>query len=508
MDRGASRARRPPSGCRGAARVPGRNTVRRHARRGGPTSADVPVVRGGAARRAAIRRGGAGGPSSGPTTALDDRMARPRALASRRRIRRRARGARGGRPAASCQDRAAAHDAACTRPRGARSPRRHSCRLEHHGRRRPSRQRSDSREAPPPRSRAPPRRRRSWTCTRSRSRSRSPSRSARPASRSASATRPAPASCCSASPHRRATAPSSRSFPPAGSRWAAGGTSRCGRPVPSRRRHGTSRSTSRAGCAIDLAEGPLLPRWHGPREPLARRARGARPGVHAVRPPAQSRGPAARAHPARRGGARSGRDRGVDGGEPGLHPAHATRARLRRRRRRDDLQGIPARRRLPSPVHGRALSARRRPARVLLAAELRRAARGRALRRGRRALDVSRDRGSDLRRLAPSRPIPARAAVRSIVPRARRPIACRTATGRSSSIPTPSRSRRRPSPGGWARRGSHTSSSRPRPATTPAAGKTIAGRSIPISVSSTCHALRWYACARSSSCRTTSSCAR
>ena len=123
MDGGASRARWPPSGCRGAARVPGRNTVRRHARRGGQTSGDVPVVRRGAARRAAIRRGRGGNPSSGATAPLDDRMAPPRALASRRRIRRRARGARGGRPATSRRDQAAAAHEPGARGRAGRGAR-------------------------------------------------------------------------------------------------------------------------------------------------------------------------------------------------------------------------------------------------------------------------------------------------------------------------------------------------------------------------------------------------
>ena len=69
-----------------------------------------------------------------------------------------------------------------------------------------------------------------------------------------------------------------------------------------------------------------------------------------------------------REGMTAGRDRGVDGVEPRLHAADATRPRIRGRRRRDDLQGSATRHRCAAPVHGLPVPRHRSRSRRVLAA--------------------------------------------------------------------------------------------------------------------------------------------
>ena len=144
------------------------------------------------------------------------------------------------------------------------------------------------------------------------------------------------------------------------------------RPLARRR----ARRPPRGSPRLDRRrEEPDLARpWTRLRGALARAAAAGGARDHARRASAGPRADAAgRDRGARRRRGRPGRDRGMDGREPGLHGPHAAPDADRGRRRRGDHQGAPARRRLPAPVHGRRLEADRRAARRVLAAPLRRA---------------------------------------------------------------------------------------------------------------------------------------
>ena len=509
MDGGASRARWPPSGCCGAARVPGRNTVRRHARRGGPTSADVPVVRGRVARRAAIRRGRGGDPSSGATAPLDDRMAPPRALASRRRIRRRARGARGGRPAASRRDRAAAHEP------GARGRAGHGARAAF-----PVARNTTADGAPAGRGATGGRR-----LARAQSAAAPPPKLdlhaqsiAIPVTEPFGPTglevrirdRPAPASCCSASPHRRATARSSRSFPPAGSRWAAVG--RRGTDPRFRDAAGAALHGRRATPAARLIS-PKVLCYRGGMD-LANRSRAELAVLgreymlfgHLLNR-------AALPHVHMQLGAEAREAIAIEEWM-GASPVYTRRMQRAMGFAGDDVETIFKGFQLDvgfphqyMDVRYRARGRRQRGAfwlpscGALLEVE--------QLRRGRRALDVPRASRIPTFDATRRRDQPARALPADPPPAAH--------AGRShAALPLGGvhRSRRRAdagdrrSPGGCARRGSRASRSRRARRRRPAAGTTTAARSIPTSASSICRAPRWYASAASSWCRTTCWCAR
>ena len=98
------------------------------------------------------------------------------------------------------------------------------------------------------------------------------------------------------------------------------------RDVRDAREPSRARRSAAAG-PLDRRGRPLLGGAHvRHRRAVARRARRARPRVHALRPSPEPRRAAPRALPGRRGGARGGRDRGVDGREPDLHPADASAA--------------------------------------------------------------------------------------------------------------------------------------------------------------------------------------